>query len=65
MVLVYILLLYILCVHNNRLSKIRGLPEFPNYFVLYLRGGMRAAVSYTGGGGNINSPIIRYYIRGL
>ena len=53
MVLVYVLLLYILCVHNNRLGKIEGLPEFPNYFVPHLRGGTRAAVFCAGGGGNI------------
>ena len=53
MVLVCVLLLYILCVRNNRLGEIEGLPEFPDYFVLHLRGGTRATVSYTGGGGNI------------
>ena len=47
------LLLYILCVRDNRLGEIGGLPEFLSYFVPYLRGGTRAAVSYTGGGGNI------------
>ena len=53
MVLVYVLLLYILCVRNSHLSEIGGLPEFLGYFVPYLRGGTRAAVSCAGGGGNI------------
>ena len=53
MVLVYILLLYILCVRNNRLGEIEGLPEFPGYLIPHLRGGTRATVSYAGGGGNI------------
>ena len=53
MALVYVLLLYILCVHDSRLGEIGGLPEFPGYFVLYFRGGTRAAVSYAGGGSNI------------
>ena len=53
MVLVCVLLLYILCVHNNRLGKIEGLPEFPGYFVPYFRGGMCAAVLHAIGGGDI------------
>ena len=50
MVLVRVLLLYILCVRNNRLGEIEGLPEFPGYLVPHLRGGTRAAVSYARGG---------------
>ena len=38
---------------DSRLSKITGFPEFPGYFVPYIRGGMRAAVFRAGGGGNI------------
>ena len=53
MVLICVLLLYILCVRNNRLGEIGGLPEFPSYLVPHLRGGTRAAVSCAGGGGNI------------
>ena len=53
MVLVRVLLLYILCVRDNRLGEIGGLLEFPGYFVPHLRGGTRAAVSYACGGGNI------------
>ena len=57
MVLVRILLLYILCVRDNRLGEIGGLPEFPNYLVPHLRGGTRAAVSYARGG----DIIIQYW----
>ena len=53
MVLVCVLLLYILCVRDNRLGEIGGLLEFPGYLVPYLRGGTCAAVSCAGGGGNI------------
>ena len=53
MALVRVLLLYILCVRDNCLGKIGGLPEFFGYFVPYFRGGTRAAVSYARGGGNI------------
>ena len=53
MVLVYVLLLYILCVCDNRLGEIEGLLEFLGYFVPYLRGDTRAAVSYSYGGNNI------------
>ena len=53
MVLVRVLLLYILCVRNNRLGEIGGLPEFPGYLVPYLRGGTRAAISCACSGGNI------------
>ena len=48
--LVRVLLLYILCVRDNRLGEIEGLPEFLGYFVPHLRGGTRAAVSYARGG---------------
>ena len=51
--LIRVLLLNILYVRNNRLGEIGGLPEFPSYLVPNLRGGARAAVSYTGGGGDI------------
>ena len=51
--LIRVLLLYILCIRDNRLGEIGGLPEFPGYFIPYFRGGTRAAVSYAGGGGNI------------
>ena len=53
MVLVYVLLLYILCVRDNRLGEIEGLPEFPGYFVPYFRGGMCAEVLRAVGGGDI------------
>ena len=53
MVLVCILLLYILCVRDNRLGKIGGLLEFFGYFIPYFRGGTRAAVLRAGGGGAI------------
>ena len=53
MVLIYVLLLYILCVRNNRLGEIGDLPEFFGYFVSHLRGGTRATVFCAAGGGNI------------
>ena len=53
MVLVRVLLLNILCVRNNRLGEIGGFPEFPGYFFPYFRGGARAAVFRTSGGGDI------------
>ena len=53
MVLIRVLLLYILCVRDNRLGEIGGLPEFFGYFVSHFRGGTRAAVSCAGNGGNI------------
>ena len=53
MVLIYVLLLYILYVRNNRLGEIGGLPEFPGYFVPHFRGSTRAAVLRAVSGGNI------------
>ena len=52
-VLVYVLLLNILCVCDNRLGKIGGLPEFLSYFVPHFRGGTRAAVLRAVSGGDI------------
>ena len=51
--LICVLLLYILCVRDNRLGEIGGLPEFSGYLVPHFRGGTRVAVSCAGGGGNI------------
>ena len=52
-VLIRVLLLNILCVRNSRLGKIGNFPEFPGYFIPYIRGGMRVAVFRAGNGGNI------------
>ena len=52
-VLIRVLLLNILYVCNRRLGEIKGFSEFLGYFILYIRGGTRAAVFYTGGGHNI------------
>ena len=52
-ILIRVLLLNVLRVRDRYLGKIGGFLEFPNYFAPYIRGGTRAVISHTSGGGNI------------